>query len=507
METELKFEVDAAAAARLAENLALDAHGSAHSLRSVYFDTPDRRLLAKRVALRVRDDGERYVQTVKCEAGGGIHRGEWETEIAGPDPDLAAAAAGPLLSVLGKSKTATLAPAFETRVERTTRDIRRGGAVVEAALDRGVVNAGGVGQPILELELELKRGRTPALFAVARELAAVAPINLSFVSKAERGYALLAGEPLSPAKSRDPKIERDADAAAAFKSVANGALAQMAANARVLRHARRIEALHQLRVGARRLRSAISLFRPMLADDQLESIKGELKWLTHELDDARNLDVFITDSFRPAARRHADWEGMAVLGRALISAQTHAYDRAEAAVVGARFRALMIETAAWIEIGPWTLRRDPVVAALRRRPIADAAQQILERRYRKVAKRGRKLAKLEPHPRHELRIDAKKLRYACGFFGSLYSGKRLAGLVEAMEGLQDTLGAVTDIAAAGGLTAKLAGAQADHVAGAAELAFAAGLVAGERQGGTGDAVAEAERAFRRFRRAKPFWRD
>ena len=75
-----------------------------------------------------------------------------------------------------------------------------------------------------------------------------------------------------------------------------------------------------------------------------------------------------------------------------------------------------------------------------------------------------------------------------------------------MEGLQDALGTVTDIAAAGALTARLAGADADHPDAAAELAFAAGLVAGERQGGAADAMADAEKAFRRFGKATPFWR-
>jgi CHAD domain-containing protein len=275
----------------------------------------------------------------------------------------------------------------------------------------------------------------------------------------------------------------------------------------VLRHARRIEAVHQLRVGARRLRSALSLFKAMVGDDRVEAVKGELKWLTHELDDARNLDVFIADSFRPAARRHRDWEGLAALGRGLIAAQTRAYDRVEAAVAGERFRRLMIETAAWIEMGPWATSDDPQRVELRRRPAKAAAREILDHRYRRVARGGRKLAKLAPHPRHELRIDAKKLRYACGFFADLYGGKRQRRFVEAMEGLQDALGTVTDIAAAGSLTARLAGADADHPDAAAELAFAAGLVAGERQGGAADAVADAEKAFRRFGKAEPFWRD
>jgi inorganic triphosphatase YgiF len=42
-----------------------------------------------------------------------------------------------------------------------------------------------------ELELELKRGAPPDLFAFAKALAACLPLRLGIRTKAERGYALL----------------------------------------------------------------------------------------------------------------------------------------------------------------------------------------------------------------------------------------------------------------------------------------------------------------------------
>ena len=508
METELKFEVDDAAAGRLSQRLGFARKGKTVTLRSIYFDTPDARLNAEGLALRIREDAGRFIQTVKTSAPGlRLQRGEWEVEVAGPTLDLAAAAETPLLQALNGCGPETLRPAFETRIERATRRLRVDGGIVEAALDRGTVGDGETDAPILELELELKRGKPAALFEFARSLAAVAPMNLSFLSKAERGYALLDGGALAPVKAVDPKLSRDDTAETAFKAIAGSALAQMADNARVLRHLRRIEALHQLRVGARRLRSAISLFRPMLADDHLEAIKGDLRWLTRELDDARNLDVFITETFRPAAKRHARSMGLSNLGRALITAQTRAYDRAEAALGSERFRTLMLETAAWIETGPWTSGDDPALVALRARPIKAVAREILKDRRRKVIKAGKALARLAPQPRHKLRIDAKKLRYACGFFASLYAGKparRMKRFIAAMEGLQDGLGALTDIVAADSLTAELATAAATDAP--AKLGFAAGLIAGERQTDEAAATRAAEKAYARFAKAEPFWR-
>lgn len=503
METELKFEIDAAAAGALSERLALDVEGEARSLRSVYFDTPKAGLHAHGMVLRVREDGDRRVQTVKKTLANGFRRGEWETEVDGPGPDLKAAAKTPLGGELGHRKAAALRPAFETRVDRITRQVVVDGGVIEVALDRGTIEADGGDAPILELELELKDGAPEALFTLARELSDLAPLNLSFTSKAERGYALLDGETLAPVKARDPVLRRRDDAATAFKAIAGAALAQIADNARVLRRARRIEALHQARVGARRLRSALTLFKPMLRDGRMDWVKTELKWLTHEMDEARNLDVFISDTFRPAARRPADKTGLAPLGRKLIATQTAAYDRAVAAVGSARFRNLVLEICAWIETGPWTTGDDPALAALRRRPIRAVAAEILEKRQRKIAKRGRKLAELAPRPRHKLRIQVKKLRYACGFFGGLYAGKaakRHDAYVEVLESLQDRLGAAVDIVAAEGLAVRLAGAEAT-----AELAYAAGLLAGRREAAAAATLKAAGKAFRGFEKAGPFW--
>ncbi len=56
----------------------------------------------------------------------------------------------------------------------------------------------------------------------------------------------------------------------------------------------------------------------------------------------------------------------------------------------------------------------------------------------------------EDEHRHEARKNAKKLRYAAEFFGSLFAGKRAARrykrFIDAVEKLQDQLGALNDLA-------------------------------------------------------------
>ena len=339
--------------------------------------------------------------------------------------------------------------------------------------------------------------------------------NLSQAVEKRRksGPSRAAAQPLAPAKSADPALRRTDSAHTAFVAIAGTALAQINDNALVLRQTRRLEAVHQLRVGVRRLRSAISLFGPLLEGPQTEAVIGELKWLNGELADARDMDVYIADTFRPAAKRHPDWIGLAAFGKSLLAAQSRAYDRAQTAVCSSRFGALMHEAALWVEAGEWTANGDSKVKRWRAWTIGTLADTLLEERRRKLIKRGRKFESLDAAARHKLRIHAKKLRYACGFFASLHSGKagkRRVAFVTAMHDLQDALGRLTDIAGAGDTAAGIAGV---HVGAEAanpssldlRRAYAAGLVAAERIVGQDMALEAAKKSLRRFKRAERFW--
>src|SRR5262249_57099898 len=88
------------------------------------------------------------------------------------------------------------------------------------------------------------------------------------------------------------------------------------------------EGVHQMRVGLRRLRAAISLFAALLRDAQSAAIKAELKWLTGELGPARELEVLMQRVIAPVQKRHAHWQGLSLLSHELAKrrgpAGTHA---------------------------------------------------------------------------------------------------------------------------------------------------------------------------------------
>ncbi len=162
-----------------------------------YFDTPERDLAQARVALRLRRDGEQFIQTLKTRGqsvAGLSERNEWDWYLdkAKLDPKKLTDECWPAsLAELDKKQ---LKPIFTTDFHRDRAEIAWGRGktkvVIEAALDLGKVIAGKREEEICELELELRQGEPGALLELAAELAADLPLMPCDISKAERGYRL-----------------------------------------------------------------------------------------------------------------------------------------------------------------------------------------------------------------------------------------------------------------------------------------------------------------------------
>lgn len=200
------------------------------------------------------------------------------------------------------------------------------------------------------------------------------------------------------------------------------------------------EALHQVRVALRQLRSAFTIFAPIVADERFEHLRGELRWLAGTMNEARDIDVVISRIDDPPA--------------SLSTARKRAYSLAAKALASARARHLMNLLVEWLEHGVWLeVRNPPDVTA------AAFASTSLDRLRRKVKKKGRHLRALDDAELHELRIAAKKLRYATEFFAGLFPPAAARGrqepFAQALRGLQDRLGELQDLAVAPALLDRL----------------------------------------------------
>ncbi|MDP3085716.1 MAG: CYTH and CHAD domain-containing protein [Rubrivivax sp.] len=273
VETELKFQVPPETRAAARRALATTRARSV-SLRAKYFDTPDRRLAAAGLALRLRKEGRQWVQTLKGPGASALQRIEHEIPLGQargePQLDVARHAGTPageaLAAALGDS-AGSLQLVFETKVRRTHRLVRSAGALVEVAFDCGEIIAGRAGvesqrAPLCEIEFELVRGPVEGLLALAARWVERHRLWLDVRSKAERGERLARGVEAGPAvQASQPPLEPHMSADAALRHIIGTCLAQVLPNAAdVAAGVGGAEHLHQLRIGLRRLRCALRVF-------------------------------------------------------------------------------------------------------------------------------------------------------------------------------------------------------------------------------------------------------
>jgi len=415
---------------------------------SVYFDTRGLKLRRHGVTLRVRGAGSKQLQTIKGDngAGGGspLGRFEREDEIGSQRPKLKYAKATPLAPLVTAKLKKGMHPIFRTNVQRTVLNVRLNDSDIELAFDQGTVRAGTRAEPLHELELELKHGSAEDLAALARRLAKDLPIAFVPQPKADRGYALVTGKPDDHVRAAAVVLDPHQPAGAAFQQIGLACLRHFAANQRAVM-AGDAEGIHQMRVGLRRLRAAISLFRDMLQQADVETVKKDLKWTTEELGPARDLDVLAREAIVPLRKSSPDKREIETLERDIRRQRGAAFTRAREAVASPRFREVALRTVLWLLDGQWR-RAQGRAADIRQRPAAAVAADILEQRSRKIIKKAKRLEELDARRRHKLRIAAKKLRYGCEFFEGLFGHhKRQRQYRQALKALQSELGRLNDI--------------------------------------------------------------
>ena len=314
---------------------------------SVYFDTDKYELRKNGLMLRVRRIGHRHVQTIKASSSSGpFERYEWENAIAGNEPDLSLAKDSPLGRPAVNKLRRAVKPIFETRVKRTVYQIADNARVIALMVDHGTIDTGDRSLPLCEIELELERGNVAELFDVARELIRVLPARLAFKSKSERGYELMEGGADTPVKAATIDLLANMSTRDAFKMIGVACLKQVVDNVPALIKSDP-EGVHQMRVGLRRLRAAMSLFAGLLRDPQTAGIKAELKWLTGELGPAREFEVLVNRVVAPIKRQRAHRDGMRAFIDELARKREAAAARAQNAVQSTRFGALTLDIAAF----------------------------------------------------------------------------------------------------------------------------------------------------------------
>lgn len=235
-ETEIKLRASRDTLAALRDHPLLKKRNKSgwqrHELFNQYYDTAERELAQAKVALRLRRDGEQFIQTLKSRGqsvAGLSERNEWDWYLDKAKLDTKKLTDDCWPAALAELDKKTLKPIFTTDFVREKAEIAwgRGKAkvVIEAALDLGKVVVGKQSEDICELELELRQGEPEALLELAAELAADLALMPCDISKAERGYRLFDADSYSlslPTPTLDATLPLDeAFAALAWQLLGN----------------------------------------------------------------------------------------------------------------------------------------------------------------------------------------------------------------------------------------------------------------------------------------------
>ncbi len=477
-------------------------------LHWTYWDTPNGDLAEAGVALRLRRVGSHAVQTLETRACVGLAAAvpdEFDALVASTQPDLAAIPDPELRTRLAACvDRQPLTPVFEVRIDRTRRLLHEDGSTLRFDLDVGEIRSARGVAPVCEVEIA-GRGEDPSHpIRLALELLETLPLRPLSRTLAERGYECSTGRAPATHKARPVVVEDGASLEALLAAVVESGLAQLVANEPAAALGIDPEGVHQMRVGARRLRSALAFFGSVLPERQHGWLRDELRWLTGELGPVRDLDVFTIELLDPLAALRPHDAGLARLRAAAQDARGEAQRRAVAALESPRWPRLVLETGAWIARRAWREQPLDEHSAKLFLPAPLFVAPLLERRHKRARRLGRHLAEASTEERHRLRIRLKKLRYAAEFTACLHPGKQAERNARRLAQLQDALGHLNDVAnAERQLGAVLARAREPSSLEAVRAAgFAAGWVAHSAQ----VELARLPKRWKRFEAAGRFWR-
>lgn len=424
----------------VAELLGVSVPAQEHLLEAVYYDTVDLRLLADGVTLRRRSGGHDAGWHLKLPTGADRRdevRRPLTRERTHPPAELTGL-------VRGHSRGARLVPVAELRTRRRAWTLRSESGEVEVEVVADEVSGrtlppAGSGEAVRWREVEVELG--PAGSPVVQEriehrLVAKGWHRSSAPSKVARLWGDRADAPPGPGRGT---------------TAGEIVLDHLRRQARVLRamdaqvRLDRPDAVHQMRVAARRTRSVLQAFGEIVDRAETRTLTGELAWIAGELAPARDTEVVAAHLRGQLAGLPADLVTGPVseaMTRTFAERRAAAQARAVAALDDDRWLAVVTALDALLDTPPLTVRG--------RRPGGREVLRAVRRAHRRLAAAMRR-AQSEPAGArrdallHEARKAAKRLRYAVEVAASVRPGPaRHVGRLLAR--VQDVLGAQQDTA-------------------------------------------------------------
>jgi inorganic triphosphatase YgiF len=535
-EVELKFQVPQGKRKAVESAVAGPQPARRIRLQAAYFDTPGSVLAQSGMALRLRKEGRVWVQTLKAVLPDGGHmtraehnvtRTETGTAIPAINPQLHAdtPVGAALLKVLKGRKAHADGPlqqVMATDIWRRARTVRVAGGTVELAFDAGVITAGPADAPrslpVCELEIELKSGQPQAVVSTAGRWVARHGLWLDTRSKAELGQLLWRDVAMADSRrALDVALERSMSPAQAMDAVLRSCLDQISVNAsQIASGLHDAEHVHQLRVGLRRLRTALRFFDGSHLVEAMDAasrvaLSVDAAELFRQLGAARDQEA-VAGPLLLALKRALEAVGQPGEAPALPAGEVAAEpaalvrrvqtQRLLLALIGrlqgdppkppVRVSAWGTSVSAVTHSGHTPLDQIDAPSEL---PLREQLAQRLNRWHRGVVADAQSFDLLDDEGRHRLRKHIKRLRYAAEFCASVFDEAAVQSYLKGLRALQERLGTLNDVAV--GISLYSAAAPHDTRA-----LFALGWLAAQRE----RALRACRPDLQRFIEQPRFWR-
>ncbi len=439
-------------------------------LAAHYFDNIDKDLAQSGAALRIRKEGDNWVQTLKSGGDGLASRLEDNTIldaeatadalahntlvpdvsvyadtkipkqikaikklIAGQDSagDKAGTAAG------DENAVSALKCQYITDVTRITRLVKKEDATIEVAYDEGLVIHGedvNQSQAIHEIEFELLQGTPDALFDIAKLWCKRYQLCISTVTKAERGGLLLANRQHAIATKADLSqltVRAEMSQPQFMRAVVHNCMLQILPNASAIAAGSEDgNHVHQLRVGVRRLRTALKFFAGFSADINPEwtPVLKQTFSLLGEYRDREILQIKTQPMLEALGGPHVDWSPE----RDTLSVMPVDAVRAN------DFQMTLLD------LIHYTMSSPEQDSAMNAKPAKQAIAKIMTKLYNKISGASGHFAELDIEAQHDVRKRLKSLRYISEFIAPMYKKSATKTFLTYLEPAQDVLGEYND---------------------------------------------------------------
>ncbi len=413
-------------------------------LSAVYYDTPSLSMARSGVTLRARTGEPGPIWTLKISSARsgdepGLSRHEYEfDEPLGPVPLAARQAARAYV------RSQRLDPVLRLHTQRSQFSLEFDGKPLATVCDDLVESDGGT-EPIVsfrEIEVELAQGRVnrKAVEAIRSRLRdAGCRDDEAPVPKAVRALGPRALQP--PDVSITP-IDRRATVSTLVRYVIAKSVAPLIEHHAGVWIGEDPEELHQFRVAARRLRSDLRTFAPLLDQKWTAWLRDELAWLGGEVGMGRDTDVMTERLISQMAKLPSDdAESVDRLLQRLADTAVEARQHVVEALSSDRF-VVLLDALVEAAREPRFATDSPGLADQAAKPVVLA---LVEKPWRRLSRAVHALQPDSPDAAfHAVRIRSKRVRYAVEAVAPLYGrdaerfAKRLADVQSVLGDHQDT---------------------------------------------------------------------